>query len=139
MSGRHLRLLLHCGSTDRRHPIQQLTDTILVVDDDDNARRLVVRFLDDAGYQVLDAGGPLTALELVPGHANRIGLLLTDIRMPRMSGIELASRFRAAVPAARVLLMSGYHDHTEIADPLLQKPFTPGELLDAVAAALAPA
>ena len=119
-------------STDRRHPIQAERQTILVVDDDASARRLVSRLLEEEGYDVLDAIGPAHALDVAMSHAQRIGLLLTDIRMPVMSGLDLAARFERLVPAAGVLLMSGYHDHGDVRHPLLEKPFTPDELFAAV-------
>lgn len=59
--------------------------------------------------------------------------------MPHMNGIELARRFTELVPAAAVLLMSGFHDHADVRHPLLAKPFTPDDLLVAVRQALAPA
>lgn len=122
--------------TDRRHPIHAERNTILLVDDDASARRLVARLLAEEGYEVLDAVGPVHALDVASSHAQRIGLLLTDIRMPVMSGLDLAARFGRLVPAAGVLLMSGYHDHGDVGHPLLEKPFTPGELATAVRQAL---
>lgn len=119
-------------------PIHSISETILVVDDDHSARRLVARVLGDAGYGVLEAPGPLRALDLTAQHAGGIHLLLTDIRMPLMSGIELAARFSDRLPSVPVLLISGYHDHGDLPHPLLPKPFTPSELVDAVAVALRP-
>lgn len=97
----------------------------------------MVRFLTDAGYAVLEAHGPHRALELVREHAHAIRLLVSDVRMPRMSGVELAGHVSLLAPGAGILLMSGYHDHEEIAHPFLAKPFTPDELLSAVAQVLA--
>jgi two-component system cell cycle sensor histidine kinase/response regulator CckA len=87
---------------------------------------------------VLEAAGPQSALDLTAEHAAGIDLLLTDIRMPKMSGIELAERFCTLLPAVPVLLISGYHDHGELPHPLLPKPFTPSELVDAVQVVLRP-
>lgn len=126
-------------STDRQHPIPASLHTILVVDDDRSALRLVARLLTEAGYAVLEANHPHRALELVREHAGDIGLLVSDVRMPRMTGVELAAEFGRLVPSAGVLLMSGYHDHQEIVYPFLAKPFTADELAGAVAQALAPA
>ena len=117
---------------DRRHPVPNSDHTILVVDDDDSARRLVARLLEEAGYAVLEAPHPHRALELAREHAATIRLLLTDVRMPKMGGVELARRFATLAPAARVLLMSGYFGSGELEHPLLAKPFTPRELLRAV-------
>ena len=98
----------------------------------------MTRLLVEAGYGVLDAPGPVRALELAREHAGEICLLVSDIRMPRMTGVELAAQFSVVVPAAGVVLMSGYHDQRELPHPFLAKPFTSGELLDAVAGALLP-
>ena len=121
---------------DRRHPVPTSEQTILVVDDDDSARRLVARLLEEAGYAVLEAPHPHRALELVREHAASIRLLVTDVRMPKMGGIELARRFGALAPGAPVLLMSGYLGCAKPEHPWLAKPFTPLELLGAVAALL---
>lgn len=91
-----------------------------------------MRVLEEAGYAVLAAASPRDALELAGLHPHEIVLLLTDVRMPQMDGVELAARFARIVPGARVLLMSGYHDLREIVHPLIAKPFTPAELLDLV-------
>ena len=53
----------------------------------------MARLLAEAGYAVLDAPGPLRALELAREHSGRIRLLVSDIRMPRMTGVELAAQF----------------------------------------------
>lgn len=113
-------------------PIRFIHQRILVVDDDAGARRLVARLLGDAGYLVDEASTALAALELARDAEPAIGLLVTDIRIPLMNGIELAGRFTALVPGARVLLMSGYHEGGEVRHPLLAKPFTSDELLAAV-------
>lgn len=123
-------------SSESAAPIPD-SDTILVVDDDVSARRLVVRVLEEAGYAVLEADSPSHALALAGDGTHRIALLLTDVRMPHMDGVELAQRFHRLVPQARVLLMSGYHDLRDIAHPLIAKPFIPAELLDLVGATLA--
>ncbi len=98
----------------------------------------MARLLAEAGYAVLDAPGPLRALELAREHSGRIRLLVSDIRMPRMTGVELAAQFHQVVPTAGIVLMSGFHDHRELQHPFLAKPFTSDELLDAVVGALPP-
>ena len=117
-------------------PVSLTQQTILVVDDDASARRLVARLLGDAGYPVIEAPTPHGALEIARERADAIGLLLTDVRMPRMTGLELARRFCVYSPSAGVLLMSGYHDHGDPPHPLLAKPFTPAELLAAVSSSI---
>lgn len=111
-------------------------ETILVVEDEVSVRRLARDFLERRGYKVLEAPGPLEAIEMVHQYEQPIHLLLTDIVMPKMNGSELAGKVLSWRPKTKVLYMSGYTD-----DPLLwrgfqrhdnaflQKPFT----LDALA------
>lgn len=80
---------------------------ILLADDDATARGLVERALAAAGHSVLiahDGHEALTLMDANPG----VDILVTDVHMPGIDGIELASRLRAANPQLRVLLMSGY-------------------------------
>jgi signal transduction histidine kinase len=107
------------------------TETVLVVEDDDQVRRLVVRLLVRVGYTLLEAPEAVEALRLADETEGPIHLLLTDVVMPGMSGQELARRFRDIRPDARVLFMSGYTEHAvahqETLEPdsaLIQKPFT---------------
>ena len=96
----------------------------------------MARLLVEVGYAVLEAPGPHWALELAREYAKAIRLLVTDVRMPRMTGVELAGHFSLLAPDAGILLMSGDHDLREIVHPFLAKPFTPAELLTAVAGVL---
>ncbi len=112
---------------------------ILVVDDTSDVLTLVCRVLEGQGYQVLaasDGNAAMAACERVRGE---IDLLLTDIRMPGMNGVELAGSLVAAYPEVRVLFISGQCEESEI--PVLvsekgfgfvPKPFLPHVLLDAV-------
>jgi CheY-like chemotaxis protein len=99
-----------------------------------------------AGYHVLTAHGGVEALTVAGADPAAIDLLLTDVRMPGLPGVELARRLRANHPALRVLLMSGYADSFSAegggpahALPIVPKPFTQTELITAVHALLAPA
>ncbi len=115
---------------------------ILLVEDEDAVRRLVRLILTREGYQVIEAGHPERALELVEDHADEIDLVLTDVIMPGMSGRELADRVREVRPVS-VVYMSGYTNDA-LADRgtlsgsthLLQKPFTAAQLTNAVETAL---
>jgi predicted ATPase/signal transduction histidine kinase/CheY-like chemotaxis protein len=117
--------------------------TILLVEDDEHVRIAARRVLQREGYRVLEASGPGEALLIGEQHAGLIDLLLSDVRMPRMSGPELAERIVAVRPQIRLLFMSGYTDtpfprHTLGDSPvdLLQKPFTPETLAESVGNAL---
>ena len=113
-------------------------ETILVVEDEPAVRRLAVRVLRDYGYTVFEASNGQEAqfvANALPEHA--IHLLLTDLVMPGMSGVELATWFQARYPGACILFMSGYarqvltnHDTPTIA--FLQKPFSRHTLLSQV-------
>jgi two-component system cell cycle sensor histidine kinase/response regulator CckA len=117
-------------------------ETILVVEDEDAVRRLVRATLERRGYRVLVASGGPEALEIVR-KLGTVDLLLTDLVMPQMSGVEVAERVRKDFPNVRVLYMSGYTDRslqrTEMLPDeggFLQKPFTPGLLATRVREAL---
>jgi CheY-like chemotaxis protein len=118
------------------------TERILVAEDEDGVRKLVCRLLKSLGYEVLEARRGEQALALGEA-AGRLDLLLTDIRMPDLTGIEVADRLRLQRPGLRVLFMSGYIDDPELRGRLatersqvLDKPFTTAQLADKVRAAL---
>jgi signal transduction histidine kinase len=115
------------------------TETILLVEDEDEVRELVGRMLQRSGYTVLVAADPRAALELSGRHTGPIHLLLTDVVMPEMSGRELRDRLSALRPEAKVVYMSGYTDEAlgrhGVLEPdvvLLQKPFRFAELADRI-------
>jgi signal transduction histidine kinase len=105
--------------------------TILLVEDEDQVRKLAHTMLTRRGYRVLDASSPSVALDVLRNHPTGIDLLLTDMVMPQMSGAELAREVRLLRPEIRILFMSGYTDRGLIGQgnldpgtPLIQKPFT---------------
>jgi two-component system cell cycle sensor histidine kinase/response regulator CckA len=121
----------------------QGSETILVVEDDESLRQLTVRFLEGAGYRVLQAENAPAALQLVGEFLKSLDLLLIDMIMPAMSGIELSERLRMSQPNLKVLLMSGYageytarYGVAGASTPLLEKPFTRRELLSKISAVL---
>jgi DNA-binding NtrC family response regulator len=115
---------------------------ILVVDDDAGVRTFVRRVLEHCGYPVAMAEHARHALEILAGLNGAIRLLLTDVRMPGLSGVELLRRVRTLWPELPCLFMTGYADETwavealALACPVLRKPFTMDELEAAVARAL---
>jgi CheY-like chemotaxis protein len=113
-------------------------ETILVVDDDARLLEVLVDILLEEGYRVLTAGDGEQALALEGAHAEGIDLLLTDVLMPRMNGVDLWARFRDRRPQARVLFMSGYADGTALGatGTVLRKPCDRETLCGAVQAAL---
>jgi two-component system, cell cycle sensor histidine kinase and response regulator CckA len=84
------------------------TETILVVEDDEMVRGITVRALRALGYRILLAEDGEDALRTVTGHSGHIDVLLTDVAMPRMGGIELAERLIKVNPSLKVLFVSGY-------------------------------
>jgi CheY-like chemotaxis protein len=83
-------------------------ETILLVEDADAVRRLVVDILEPRGYTVIAASDGLEALELARNAPLPIDLLLTDVVMPGMNGRKLAEEARRRRPALKVLFMTGY-------------------------------
>lgn len=116
--------------------LQQL-ETVLVVDDEDDVRRLLADVLRLGAYVVLEARDGEHALQIAERHGGPIDLLVTDLVMPRLTGLELADRLRLRHPDVRVLFMSGYaereaeRDHLRTLSPyeqFIQKPFLPVDL-----------
>jgi two-component system, cell cycle sensor histidine kinase and response regulator CckA len=120
------------GATSHQ-PGQEMPITILVVDDDDQLRKVVSSMLRHAGYVTLTAADGLDALAVAESHQGAIGLLLSDILMPGMDGHELARRIQLSRPGVRVLLMSGA---SGVGAAVLAKPFTMQTLLDVVRSTL---
>jgi len=119
------------------------SETILLVEDEDDVRELTREILEMAGYTVLEAAPGDEALRLCRDSARPIDLLLTDVVMPQMSGPELARRILELRPRTKVVYMSGYPDdalgHHGVLDPdiiLLPKPFTRESLMQHVRRAL---
>jgi two-component system, cell cycle sensor histidine kinase and response regulator CckA len=114
-------------------------ETILVVEDEEAVREVIRRALEIRGFRVLVAGDGEEALRLGEGALDRVDLLLTDLRMPRLGGEALARALRARHHGLSVLFMSGYAGDLESlavrsAAPgaFLQKPFSPEDLVLAV-------
>jgi PAS domain S-box-containing protein len=107
---------------------------VLVVDDTEALRELTARALQKHGYAVLEAGSGAEALRLV--DSNEVDLVLTDVVMPRMSGLELHDTIGAMPAPPPVVFMSGYSDAVlaegPATAPVLRKPFSEQELLEHV-------
>jgi len=105
------------------------TETILLVEDNEQVRELARTLLAEGGYTILVADSPDKAIEIARQYNGPIHLLLTDVIMPRMNGPALAGKLAVLQPEMKVLYMSGYtgFTHPEILDsdaPHLSKPFT---------------
>jgi PAS domain S-box-containing protein len=111
---------------------EKASGTVLVADDEESVRRFATRVLERAGYDVLAAGDGAEAVEVFGAHADRIGVVLLDMMMPRLSGEEVLREIRLVRPDVRVVLTSGYSDQDvggTAADAFLQKPYAPQELV----------
>jgi PAS domain S-box-containing protein len=111
------------------------SETVLLVEDDDQVRAVALGILRKNGYQVIEARDASEALVQAEKHTGTIHLLLSDVVMPQMSGPELAKRLGSARPDMKVLCMSGYADDAIVRHGVLeahfafiQKPITPDGL-----------
>jgi CheY-like chemotaxis protein len=112
---------------------------VLVVDDEPAVRHLAQSALRAMGYEVIVAAGGREALRAVYAESSSPALLVTDIDMPGMTGIELAARLTAERPTVRVIFMTGdaeiadrARDRAGFVSAVLLKPFTSGELREVV-------
>ncbi len=122
---------------------ENIGPTILLVEDETNVREVTRAVLEHAGYHVLESNGPQEAIRLGSEYRGRIGLLLSDVVMPGMNGLELALRLQNLQPGLITVFMSGYADRDVLHKVMsntkttyIQKPFTIDVLLSGVAAAL---
>src|SRR6266436_4987006 len=97
------------------------SETVLVVEDEDEVRSLASEFLRSAGYSVLTARDGLEALEISERLGSAIQLLLTDVVMPKMRGTELAQELKARFPRLRIVYMSGYLEQDPCSGEILEK------------------
>ncbi len=115
------------------------TETVLLVEDEDAVRELVLQKLEACGYHVLTAADGAQAVEMCKAGSGRIHLLVTDVLLPGMRGTRVAEAFRAFNPAGKVIYMTGYTDTSGFEDlarregaTVLQKPFTLSTLAGAI-------
>lgn len=118
------------------------TPVVLLVEDEAVVREITGRVLENAGYRVLESGSASEALHLASKHAGRLDLLLTDVVMPGMTGIDLADQLRSLQPDLVTVFMSGYAEgdiqrRISVTSTMhIQKPFTVNSLLSRIAEAL---
>ena len=136
-------LAAHADTLETEAPPPAGTETVLVVEDEPAVLMMVQRVLESLGYRVLPAATPRLALQLCQAHPEPIHLLLTDVIMPDLSGMEVAERIRILRPTIQVLFMSGYtadimsrQGHLPEGLHVLPKPFTAVTLARSVRAAL---
>jgi two-component system cell cycle sensor histidine kinase/response regulator CckA len=111
---------------------------LLVIDDEDIVRVLTIRMLRQAGFPVVEVPDAEAALRLLSDRRFSCSLVITDVRMPTMSGVELAEELAESRPDVPVLFVSGFPEPsmtplTEVASrAFLAKPYQPEELLTVV-------
>jgi two-component system cell cycle sensor histidine kinase/response regulator CckA len=119
--------------------------TVLLVEDSDVVRDVVATLLEGDGFTVLQASGGEEAMALARRGDAPIDLLLTDIVMPEMSGVELADRMAREHPDVRILFMTGYAEEAVVNEGILGKhrecigkPFTQEQITTRVRKILSP-
>ena len=108
---------------------------LMIVDDDPEVRIIVAEFLQDFGYQVIQASSGAEALDLLT-QTSDLRMIITDIRMPDMSGIDLADLATQRRRGLKVILISGYFVSQQVKRRFLRKPFRMRDLEAAVRAEL---
>ncbi|MDX6515687.1 MAG: hypothetical protein QOH73_1353 [Gaiellaceae bacterium] len=128
--------VVHPPQARAEPPALDVNETILLVDDDEDVRTLVLAVLESYGYTVLTAASGAEALQLAERAQGSIDLLMTDMVMPRMTGRELAEKIQALDPRVRVLFTSGFPMETALSGAsvelerygFIEKPYLPMEL-----------
>ena len=117
---------------------------LLIVEDDESVRTLAARALERAGHSIDIAADGAQGLAMISAAGGGYDLVVSDIRMPEMDGIEMAIAASRLFPDMKILLMTGYADQRERAEELngiiidvVQKPFTLAEIRSRVDQALA--
>ncbi|MEO7822997.1 MAG: response regulator [Gemmatimonadaceae bacterium] len=116
--------------------------TILLVDDEQSVRSIVLKILQRSNYSVLEAHDGASAIAIAEKHAGAIDLVVTDMFMPGLMGPEMVQKLVAIRPGIRALFVSGYADTDSSSGVpaganFLGKPFSSGELNKAIEGALA--
>ncbi|HVX39045.1 MAG TPA: PAS domain S-box protein [Gemmatimonadaceae bacterium] len=120
------------------------SESVLLVEDSASVRAIARRALQSAGYRVIDARDGLEALQVATGISAQIDIVVTDLVMPRLGGIELVHRLRARGFSGAMLAMTGYSDRLlagggedpDLALHTIEKPFTMSALVARVRAAI---
>jgi len=119
-----------------------LEGTLVLVEDDEQVRSVIRDILEQAGLRVIEACDGIEALRACRANPGKVDLVLSDVVMPKLGGAELARALATDAPNTKIIYMSGYPNRalpggrTHDLGPILQKPFTPGELIDWVRDAL---
>ena len=125
----------HACQDVSRHSNRKRSETLLLVENGEIIRKMLLEVLMEAGYTVLDAEDGIDALNVAMEHTGQIDVLITDLIMPRMNGQQLVEKLTESQPLLKVLYISGYaekDDNIQTSKHMgefLQKPFRPEQLL----------
>jgi two-component system chemotaxis response regulator CheY len=117
------------------------TSTIMIVDDEPDLLALTKKFLESEGYEVHAFGSPEEAVQHVKQGCTTCTILVSDIKMPGMSGFELVRRLKGILPETKVVLMSSFVIHKAEfekvmpsldVDGFVMKPFTKADIVEAI-------
>jgi len=121
-------------------PLAAGSETVLLAEDQPSIRKVLRESLESKGYRVLEAQNGVEALEIAEHHPGAIDVLVTDVIMPQLRGVELAKRATELHPDVCVIFMSGYSEDALLENRLLsqkdttliQKPFYPDDLIQKI-------
>ena len=105
---------------------------MLVVEDEASVRHLCARILEEEGYRVLTAEDGMEALAMLEAAGGEIRLVISDLKMPRLDGLQLSACLAARPVAPPMILISGYNVDQPTGRPIIPKPFHATDLLTAV-------
>lgn len=113
---------------------------LLVVEDDDIVRMLMVDVLEELGYEIIEAEDATSALRVLEDANQHLDLMITDVGLPDIRGEELAARARGLRPLLNIMFASGYADSFDLPEGMhrISKPFSIDQLRDKVAAIVGP-
>lgn len=114
--------------------MQSARTQVLVVDDEHLVLETIADLVESLGFETRAESDPHAALDILANDPG-IALLITDVRMPCMTGVELAERAQTLRPDLKIVLASGYTQMQTVSLPLLSKPFALGELANVLAEA----
>ena len=127
---------------DKQRPLEPLvpqSKIILFIEDDPSLRYIITRILSHHGYEVIEASNGIDALEIIQKRAPTIDLLITDMMLPKIGGVELSEKLKVMQPDIKVIFTSGltpnHFSQYNLFAPgstFLQKPFSPHTLIEMV-------
>jgi PAS domain S-box-containing protein len=131
--------LLEIESTELPDKKVSPTETIMVVEDQTDVRELIVHVLKEYGYNIIESVDGEDALAKCKKYNKDIHLLITDVIMPKLNGLELREKLLVSYPNIKVIFMSGYADNVigkmgvlDIDKIFIEKPFVPSKLISKI-------